>query len=203
MGVCGIGILLDGGGGGGGVFSFELELSAGLDRNGSGTSVHVADRLAGHIECHNRNVTLPIPAKSFYAKRPAASGPRLKTPMPPPSNALRIPQTPISLKASGCDTYDSGSHLCASRNKLLAMETEGHYLGSMPPIQFINHFFPTAGLAPMEPETTTFATVAADTVKCEANMYNPFVSVYLLLTCTMVNKNITNRSRLLKSLPHP
>ena len=72
--------------------------------------------------------------------------------------------------------YDSDSHLHPSRNKLLAMETEGHYLGSMPTLQFINYFFPTAGLVPMESGTTTFATVISDVVKCEANMYDPFVS---------------------------
>ncbi len=56
------------------------------------------------------------------------------------------------------------------------METEGHYFGSMPPIQFINSFFPTAGLVPMQPGTTTFAAVVSDGVKCEADMYDPFVS---------------------------
>ena len=126
------------------------------------------------------NTVLTSPSSSalelFYAKPTASSSFKLKTPTPPPSDTLPILHTPISLKTSGCDTYDSGSHLRPSRNKLLAMETEGHYLGSMPSIQFINYFFPTAGLVPMQPETTTFAAVVSDGVKCETDMYDPFVS---------------------------
>jgi hypothetical protein len=120
--------------------------------------------------------SMSIPGELFYAKPAARSSSKLKTPTPPPSNNLPIPHTPISLKTSGCDTYDSGSHLRLSRNKLLAMETEGHYLGSMPALQFINHFFPTAGLVSTESGTTTFAAVVSDVVKCEADMYDPFVS---------------------------
>ena len=127
---------------------------------------------------------MSIPGELFYAKPTASSSFKLKMPMPLPSDTLPILHTPISLKTSGCDTYDSGSHL---RHKLLAMETEGHYLGSMPALQFIN-FFPTAGLVPVESGTTTFAAVISNVVKCEADMYDPFVSCPLLIICTTLNK---------------
>ena len=119
-----------------------------------------------------RRMSRSISAESFYAKPPA----REHTPQLP-SNPLPLPQTPISLKTSGCDAYDSGAHLRPSLNKRLAMETEGHYSGAMPVSAFINQFFPSAKCprGPSPPGTTSFATVISNTVKIETDMYDPFV----------------------------
>jgi hypothetical protein len=67
------------------------------------------------------------------------------------------------------------------------METKGHFLGSMPVTQFLNHFFPAANSAPLPPGTTTFATVMSDTVKSETDMYDPFVR---LPPSTQLDRNV-------------
>jgi hypothetical protein len=96
--------------------------------------------------------------------------------MPLRSNTLPIPQTPISLKTSGSSPYDSGAHLRPCLNKRLAMETKGHFLGSMPPLKFIQKFFPDSSSATVPWGRTPFAEIMFDSVKIEADMYEPFVS---------------------------
>ena len=55
------------------------------------------------------------------------------------------------------------------------METKGHFLGSMPPLKFIQMFFPDSS-ATVSLGRTPFAEIVSDSVKIETDMYEPFVS---------------------------
>lgn len=68
------------------------------------------DTVTSHIVTHQMSV--PLPAESFYTKFLGPSKPK----MPPQSNTLPIPQTPVSFKKSGSAPYESGMHLRPSLN---------------------------------------------------------------------------------------
>ena len=125
-----------------------------------------------------------VPPSAFYSTSSR------NRPVTPPSNLVSNPtSTPISNKTSGRHAYASETHYRDSANYGLALETKGLFLGAMPPTQFLDRFLPISQDAPECPTSTgAFASVGGK--KKEVDMYEPFVSILVLILHQLCLTNI-------------
>ncbi|KAF8193751.1 hypothetical protein BJ912DRAFT_230456 [Pholiota molesta] len=112
---------------------------------------------------------------------------------PPPgsaSGAKPLPQapmkgTPVKQKATNSETYASGLEGKPKRNVDLAHETKGHFLGIMPPADFLDRYLPlnsAHGPAPSKRDLRKKGAIAKIPSKptspsmVESKMYIPFIN---------------------------
>ena len=124
-----------------------------------------------------------IPPSRFYARLPVSTPlkRRLRTPEPPGKVTVSQPTTtPRSKKTSGNYKFSAEFHRRRSINPELASETAGHFLGPMPPTEFLNTFLPVASSSlPCAANESPFADFK---LKMRENeMYSSFVSGLSLL----------------------
>jgi hypothetical protein len=119
----------------------------------------------------------PIPPSVFYSHSATRN-----RPVTPPQNASIPTSTPISNKTSGNHSYASETHDRDSANHRLAQETNGYFLGAMPPQKFLKRFLPISKGTPRCPNSDGAFTSVLSATK-EVDMYTPFVS-RVLRFCT-------------------
>ena len=129
------------------------------------------------------NNTKAIPPSRFYARLPVSTPlkRRLRTPEAPKKVTVSQPTTtPRSKKTSGNYKFSSEFHRRKSLNQELASETAGHFLGAVPPTEFLNMFLPIAPSSlPCPANESPFAYFKLK--MREHDMYSPFVSGLCLL----------------------
>jgi hypothetical protein len=118
----------------------------------------------------------PVPPSVFYSHSTR------NRPVTPPQNASIPTSTLVSNKTSGNHSYASETHGGGSSNYRLAQETSGHFLGAMPPKDFLDTFLPIGKGSPKCPKSKR-AFKSISRAKKEVDMYAPFVS-RVLRFCT-------------------
>ena len=121
-----------------------------------------------------------IPPSKFYAPLPLSTPVKKHlrsqvTPKKAPRSLQQLTTTPCSNKTSGNYKFSSEFHRRKSLNEELAKETVGHFLGAMPPAEFLNAFLPVAPSSPPCPgNKSSFSSFRLKA--SESDMYRPFVS---------------------------
>ena len=115
---------------------------------------------------------------NLYARLPESTPlkRRLRTPETPEKVTVSQPTTtPRSKKTSGNYKILAEFHRRKSLNQEFASETVGHFLGAVPPTEFLNMLFPAASSRLPCPANESPSTDFKLRMR-EHDMYSPFVS---------------------------
>jgi hypothetical protein len=133
----------------------------------------------------NTNLLSPsdsIPPSLFYSQSTHTEN----RPVTPPPNVSNPISTPILNKTSGSYNYASEIDDWGSANYHLAQETSGFFLGTMPPMKFLDKFLPMSQDTRMCPNSRGAFTSVLSAEK-QVNMYPPFVSVVFVSVLCFIN----------------